>query len=152
MAQSRDDLPLYETPLSLVRDAADLDETGARTFLHRFLFSGGHALARVGELSYGERVKLKLALLVVAGANLLLLDEPLNHLDIPSREQFQSALLSFDGTVLAATHDRAFIRAVATSIWMLRPGPGGSTLRSFASLDEVHHVQEVPRTEGLGPG
>ena len=56
------------------------------------------------------------------GCNFLLLDEPVNHLDIAGREQFEQALLQFPGTVLAVAHDRAFIRRVATEIWELRAG------------------------------
>ena len=64
---------------------------------------------RSGSLSFGERARLMLACLVAQGCNLLLLDEPINHLDIPSRARFEQALADFDGTVLAVVHDRYFI-------------------------------------------
>jgi ATP-binding cassette, subfamily F, member 3 len=73
-------------------------------------------------LSYGERARLMLARLVVSGANCLLLDEPINHLDIPSRQQFETALDAFPGTVLVSVHDRAFIERFASSIWRLKAG------------------------------
>ena len=60
-----------------------------------------------------------LAKLVAQGCNFLLLDEPINHLDIPSREQFEQALASFEGTVLAVVHDRYFIQRFATELWIL---------------------------------
>jgi ATP-binding cassette subfamily F protein 3 len=60
---------------------------------------------------------LILAALAAQGCNLLLLDEPVNHMDIPSRERFEASLLEFTGTVLAITHDRYFIQQIATSIW-----------------------------------
>jgi len=63
-----------------------------------------------------------LALLIVQGCNFLLMDEPVNHLDIPSRERFEEALLQFPGTLLAVVHDRAFIDQVATTVWELRDG------------------------------
>jgi ATP-binding cassette subfamily F protein 3 len=63
-----------------------------------------------------------LARLVVSGANCLLLDEPINHLDIPSRQQFETALEAFPGTVLVSVHDRAFIDRFATSVWRIRDG------------------------------
>jgi ATP-binding cassette subfamily F protein 3 len=63
-----------------------------------------------------------LAMLVAQGCNFLLLDEPVNHLDIPSRERFEQALTQFPGTLLAVAHDRAFIRRIATEVWELRQG------------------------------
>ena len=88
----------------------------------QILFTGDEVFVKVGNLSFGERARLMLALLVAQGCNLLLLDEPINHLDIPSRERFEEALLQFPGTVLAVVHDRAFIRRVATAVWELREG------------------------------
>lgn len=76
----------------------------------------------IGQLSYGERSRLMLAKLVAQGCNFLLLDEPINHLDIPSREQFEQALASFEGTVLAVVHDRYFIERFATEVWFLEDG------------------------------
>jgi ATPase subunit of ABC transporter with duplicated ATPase domains len=55
--------------------------------------------------------------MVVSGCNVLLLDEPINHLDIPSREQFEQALSSFQGTIIAVVHDRYFIDRFATEVW-----------------------------------
>ena len=59
---------------------------------------------------------------MVRGCNLLLLDEPLNHLDLPSRTQFEQALVAFEGTVLTVTHDRYFIERYATHIWYIDKG------------------------------
>jgi ATPase subunit of ABC transporter with duplicated ATPase domains len=55
--------------------------------------------------------------MVLAGCNVLLLDEPINHLDIPARTRFEAALSSFEGTVLAVLHDRYFIKRFASEIW-----------------------------------
>ncbi|HEX7557441.1 MAG TPA: hypothetical protein VF338_12505, partial [Leptolinea sp.] len=63
------------------------------------------------------RVRLILACLAAEGCNLLLLDEPINHLDIPSRERFEEALAGFQGTVLAVVHDRTFIKNFGQRIW-----------------------------------
>ncbi len=93
----------------------------ARTFLHRFLFSGDEVFQPVATLSYGQRSRLMLALLVARRCNLLLLDEPLNHLDLPSQEAFESALSSFEGTILASAHDRYFIERFAQVIWHFSP-------------------------------
>jgi ATP-binding cassette subfamily F protein 3 len=93
------------------------NHTLARTFLHRFLFSGDEVFQRVDSLSYGQRSRLMLALLVARQCNLLLLDEPLNHLDLPSQEAFETALSGFEGTILASAHDRYFIDRFAQVIW-----------------------------------
>jgi ATP-binding cassette subfamily F protein 3 len=89
--------------------ARPLSESEARTFLHLFLFAGDSVFQPAGNCSLGERSRLQLALLVLQGCNLLLLDEPLNHLDLPAREQFEAALETFSGTVLFVSHDRAFV-------------------------------------------
>jgi len=122
LAQGQEILDPESTPYQAIRAEATMDETAARRFLHQFLFSGDDVFVRVGSLSFGERARLMLALLVARGCNFLLLDEPVNHLDIESRERFEEALLEFPGTVLAVIHDRAFIRRVATSVWELREG------------------------------
>jgi ATP-binding cassette subfamily F protein 3 len=111
------------TPYDTIRlQAETMSQTEIRSFLHFFLFTGDEVFVKVGDLSFGERARLMLALLVAQGCNFLLLDEPLNHLDIPSRERFEQALSQFPGTLLAVVHDRAFIRRVATGVWELRNG------------------------------
>jgi ATP-binding cassette subfamily F protein 3 len=109
------------TPYNTIRaEAENMDQTDIRRFLHFFLFAGDEVFVKVGDLSFGERARLMLARLVAQGCNFLLLDEPINHLDIPSRERFEQALLQFPGTVLAVVHDRTFIDHVATGVWELR--------------------------------
>ncbi len=121
-AQEQETLDLESNALEAVQRVAALSETDARRFLHYYLFSGDEVFARLGNLSYGERARLSLGLLVLKGCNLLLLDEPINHLDIPSRERFEQALADFPGTVLAVVHDRYFIQRFATGIWALQDG------------------------------
>lgn len=122
LAQEQETLDLERNALETVQRAASLSETDARRFLHYYLFSGDDVFTPVGALSYGERARLALGLLVLQGCNLLLLDEPINHLDIPSRERFEQALADYEGTVLAVVHDRYFIGRFATGIWALRDG------------------------------
>ena len=93
----------------------------ARTFLHRFLFAGDEVFQPVATLSYGQRSRLMLALLVARRCNFLLLDEPLNHLDLPSREAFEASLSEFDGTILAIAHDQYFVDHFAQVIWHFTP-------------------------------
>ena len=133
LAQDHAPLDPNVTPLALVRALAPLDETQARHFLHYFLFTGDEVFTRIAALSYGERARLMLARLVVLGVNCLLLDEPINHLDIPSRARFTAALDGFPGAILIATHDRAFIDQFAAGIWM----PHAGTLRRFTDRLEA---------------
>lgn len=128
MAQEQETLHVEATPLALLRAAAPLNETEARSFLHYFLFAGDEVFTPVGQLSFGERSRLALALLAARGCNFLLLDEPINHLDIPSRESFERAMSRFEGTVLAVVHDRTFIERFATTLWIVE----GGTIQSVA--------------------
>jgi ATP-binding cassette subfamily F protein 3 len=122
MAQEQETLDLSETVLQTVLRERAMSETEARNFLHFFLFGGDSVFRMVGACSLGERSRLQLALLVLRGCNLLLLDEPLNHLDIEGREHFEQALDAFEGTVIAVAHDRAFLRGFAERVVEVRDG------------------------------
>jgi ATP-binding cassette subfamily F protein 3 len=108
----------------------------ARTFLHRFLFAGDEVFQPVATLSFGQRSRLMLALLVARHCNLLLLDEPLNHLDLPSREAFEASLSEFDGTILAIAHDQYFVEHFAQVIWHFTP-EGLTTELSSEWVEEI---------------
>jgi ATP-binding cassette, subfamily F, member 3 len=73
---------------------------------------------------------LALATLVARGCNFLLLDEPINHLDIPSRARFEQALSAFEGTVLVVVHDRYFIERFAAQVWEVENGTVRVSFRS----------------------
>lgn len=122
MAQEQENLDGNLTPLETVSRIFSQSETEQRAFLSKFLFRGDDVFIPVQKLSYGERSRLTLACMVAQGCNFLLLDEPINHLDIPSRAQFEQALTSFDGTVMAVVHDRYFLNSFATRIWEIREG------------------------------
>ena len=129
-AQDSDTLDLGRTLVETVRSARPMYEEQAVAFLGRFLFSYRMAWQRVGELSGGERSRLRLALLMLGGANCLVLDEPTNHLDIASAEVLEAALAEFDGTVLVISHDRYFLervtdRVVEVAGGALHPYDGG---------------------------
>jgi ATP-binding cassette subfamily F protein 3 len=119
MAQEQELINPEWSALETIQNHVNLTETEARSFLHFYLFSGDDALRPARELSFGERARLSLATLVVQGSNFLLLDEPINHLDIPSRERFEKALQAFDGTILAVVHDRYFMDRFASDLWEL---------------------------------
>ena len=120
MAQEQELFDPNLTPVEIIRLAAPFNQTEARSFLHYFLFTGDDATRRVGDLSYGERARLSLGSLVAQGCNFLILDEPINHLDIPSRTRFEQALQSFEGAILAVVHDRHFIRQFVQEIWEVK--------------------------------
>src|SRR5205807_489126 len=87
--------------------------------LGRFGFSGQEVLRRADSLSGGERARVALAMLMLSGANLLILDGPTHHLDVESIEALEDAIDGYDGTVILVSHDRALLRALTTRIWIL---------------------------------
>ena len=99
-------------------DKKDLE---LRSTLALFLFDKDDINKTVATLSGGERARLTLAKLILKKVNLLVLDEPTNHLDVGSCEALENALLAFDGTIVAVSHDRYFINRIATRIIELDP-------------------------------
>ena len=100
----------------LWNEYSHLTQTEIRNALALFLFRGDDISKPVSVLSGGERARLTLTKLILAKMNLLILDEPTNHLDINSREALEKALLNFDGTIVAVSHDRYFINKLSTRI------------------------------------
>ena len=92
-----------------------------RSTLALFLFDADDIARKVSTLSGGERARLTLSKLILKKVNLLVMDEPTNHLDISSSEALENALLAFDGTIIAVSHDRYFINRIATRIIELAP-------------------------------
>ena len=99
-------------------DKTDLE---LRSTLALFLFDADDIHRSVSTLSGGERARLTLAKLILKKVNLLVMDEPTNHLDIGSCEALENALLAFDGTIVAVSHDRYFINRIASRIIELAP-------------------------------
>jgi ATP-binding cassette subfamily F protein 3 len=130
LAQEQEILDPHGNALEVIQSEARLNHTDARSFLHFFLFAGDDVFTPVAHLSYGERARLMLAVLVARGANLLVLDEPINHLDVPSREKFERALAAFRGSVLAVVHDRYFVEKFATTIWHIADGELSEEIRT----------------------
>lgn len=91
-------------------------ETPSRSYIGRFNFKGSDQQKRVGELSGGERNRLQLAKILQQGANVILLDEPSNDLDVETLRALEDAILVFPGTVMVVSHDRWFLDRIATHI------------------------------------
>jgi len=114
--QEHEGVRLDRSPLDQARAVAEGTEGEVRAFLHQFLLGPQQVLRPAGELSYGERARLALALLAIGGANLLLLDEPMNHLDIPSREQLEEAIAAAPVAVVIVSHDRYSLERLDTTL------------------------------------
>lgn len=122
LSQEQETLNPSLTVLEQAAITVNASETEIRNELHKFLFGGHTVHKRVADLSYGERTRLMLALLVLNRTTVLMLDEPLNHLDIDAREEFEQALLQFNGTMLMVLHDRYAIDRLATREWLVADG------------------------------
>ena len=119
--QSRDDLDGSKTVFQAISDGSDVIRIGnyeipSRTYVGRFNFKGGDQQKFVKDLSGGERGRLHLALTLKEGANVLLLDEPSNDLDVETLRSLEEALLDFPGAAIVISHDRWFLDRVATHI------------------------------------
>ncbi len=131
--QELDVLSANSTPLEhmirLAKDALangvtgrDTRQQSLRTYLGTFNFSGDQVMQSVGTMSGGEKARLVLAMIVWQRPNLLLLDEPTNHLDLATREALGMALNEFEGTVMLVSHDRALLRSVCDTFWLVARG------------------------------
>jgi sulfate-transporting ATPase len=119
--QSRESLPDDKTVWEAISGGRDLLTVGkfempSRAYLGRFNFKGADQQKMVGQLSGGERGRLHLAQTLLAGGNVLLLDEPSNDLDVETLRALEDALLEFAGSVLVISHDRWFLDRIATHI------------------------------------
>jgi ATP-binding cassette subfamily F protein 3 len=140
--QGLDDLVQDSTVLESLLEAKEMPYEDARSYLARFLFQGEDVFRRVGACSGGERSRLALARLLVTQPNLLILDEPTTHLDIPSREALEQVLMTYHGTLLFVSHDRQFASLLAEELWVVEQG----ALHHFAGAFESW-LQTVKETE-----
>jgi ATP-binding cassette subfamily F protein 3 len=129
------DLDPNKTVLTELQDAFGLPDETLRTFLGRLLFRGDDAFKLIRSLSGGEKSRVALAKLMLDDAGLLLLDEPTNHLDIPAQEMLEEALQDFEGTIVFVSHDRYFIDAIATRLWVVDQGTVTTHLGNYTDLE-----------------
>jgi energy-dependent translational throttle protein EttA len=147
--QSRDDLANEKTVWEDISGGLDMINVGkfqmaSRAYCGRFNFNGGDQQKRVGTLSGGERGRLHLAKTLMQGANVLLLDEPSNDLDVETLRALEDALLEYAGSVLVISHDRWFLDRIATHILAAE---GDSQWRFF---DGNYHEYEADKLKRLG--
>ena len=147
--QGLDDLVRDSTVLESFLEAKEMPPGEARSYLARFLFQGEDVFRQVGSCSGGERSRLALARLLVTEPNLLILDEPTTHLDIPSREALEQVLLAYHGTLLFVSHDRQFTSLLAQELWVVDEGalhPFAGTFESWLqSVKESEEESPAPR-------
>jgi len=147
--QSREMLEGDKTVFEYVAAGADMLNVGkfempSRAYLGRFNFKGTDQGKKVGNLSGGERGRLHLAKTLIAGGNVLLLDEPSNDLDVETLRALEDALLEFAGSVLVISHDRWFLDRIATHILAFE---GDSKASFFAGN---YHEYEADKVKRLG--
>jgi len=147
--QSRDALEGDKTVFEFVAGGADMLKVGkfempSRAYLGRFNFKGPDQQKKVGNLSGGERGRLHLAKTLIAGGNVLLLDEPSNDLDVETLRALEDALLEFAGSVLVISHDRWFLDRIATHILAFE---GDSKVVFF---NGNYHEYEADKVKRLG--
>ncbi|PKK40031.1 ABC transporter ATP-binding protein uup [Clostridiaceae bacterium JG1575] len=134
-----------DSPLNLVdwmrQYSQDQTETYVRGFLGRMLFSGEEALKEARVLSGGERVRCMLSRMMLSSANLLILDQPTNHLDLESITALNDGMMAFKGVLLFACHDHQFVQTVANRIVELK----GDGITDFRGT-----YDEFLETKGLG--
>ncbi len=137
-------LPDDKTVLDAFLEVRNTPIGDARDYLARFLFQGDDVFKRVSSLSGGERTRLSLARLLITYPNVLVLDEPTTHLDIPSREALEATLETYDGALLFVSHDRHFINLMADQVWSIEAG----TVRPFdGGFTEWMRVNRPPAPE-----
>lgn len=119
------------------------DNTFLRSFLGRMLFSGEEVLKEVNVLSGGEKVRCMLSKLMLSKANVLVLDDPTNHLDLESITSLNNGLIDFKGSILFGSHDHQFIQTVANRIIELTPN--GVVDRAETTYDEFLENKDVQK-------
>ena len=153
--QSRESLDDTKTVFDDVSGGSDIVQVGrfempSRAYLGRFNFKGADQQKQVGTLSGGERGRLHLAKTLLAGANVLLLDEPSNDLDVETLRALEDALAEFAGTVLVISHDRWFLDRIATHIIAFE---GDSRVHFFEGNYQEYEANKRERLgdEGAAP-
>lgn len=108
------------TVLNKFREEVNVSEAEARHILADFMFYGKDVFKKVGDLSGGEKIRLRWAQIVHTDYNLLILDEPTNHLDIEAKEIIEDALLNYEGSIITVSHDIYFLNKLFNTTYLLK--------------------------------
>lgn len=151
-----DTLDIQSTPLQhLMRIAPDTREQLLRNYLGRFGFSGDRVNEVIEPFSGGEKARLALALVVWHKPNLLVLDEPSNHLDVETREALTAALAEYEGGMLLVSHDRHLLRTTVDEFWLVSKGeakPFDGDLEDYRTYVVQNQGAENKRSPKIGNG
>ena len=139
-AQFTEDITIVEW---LTRFSPDPDPTYVRGFLGRMLFPGEDGVKKVNVLSGGEKVRVLLSRMMIEGANVLIFDDPTNHLDMESITALNNALIKFDGVVIFTSHDHQFVQTIGNRIMEILPD--GTLIDRMTTYDEYLENDELAR-------
>ena len=137
------DLSLVDWLRQWAKTEEEREEVYVRGFLGKMLFSGEEALKNCKVLSGGEKVRCMLSRMMMLRANVLMLNEPTNHLDLESITAFNNSLKNFKGTVLFTTHDHEFSQTVANRIIELTPSGIIDRYMTFDEYMDDKNIQEL---------
>ena len=142
-SQGLDALVDEQTVLDSFLEIKNMPFEQARFYLARFLFQGDDVFREVGACSGGEKSRLALARLLITEPNLLVLDEPTTHFDIPSREALEQVLLGYPGTILLVSHDRHLVSLLAESLLVTADGKVEVFPGTFEEWSEAQREAEA---------
>ena len=128
------------------------DDAYVRGFLGRMLFSGDESLKKVKVLSGGEKVRCMLSKLMLSGANVLIMDDPTNHLDLEAIQSLNEGLINFPGVVLFTSHDHEFIQSVANRIVEITPNGIIDRMTTFDNYISDDSITELRKEMYKGTG
>lgn len=143
----KDNTKIFDTDMTIVewltQYSPDPDPTYVRGFLGRMLFAGEDGVKKVNVLSGGEKVRVLLSKMMIMGSNVLIFDDPTNHLDMESITALNNAVIKFPGVILFTSHDHQFIQTTANRIMEIVPG--GKLIDKITTYDDYLASDETAR-------
>lgn len=152
----RDNSSYFDNDLNITewlkQYSKEQDDSYVRGFLGRMLFSGDESLKKVKVLSGGEKVRCMLSKLMLTGANILVMDDPTNHLDLEAIQSLNEGLISFPGVVLFTSHDHEFIQSIANRIIEITPNGIIDRMTTFDDYITDDSITELRKELYKGTG